>query len=71
MRWGHDAGSMEQIDKYRAQELAYGHAGFVGNPQTDNIIFVAREHHLMHPVQRLYGAGAAGARFATKSTANG
>ena len=56
MRWGRDAGSMEQIDKYRAQELAYGHAGFVGNPQTDNIIFVAREHHLMHPVQRLYGA---------------
>ena len=30
IRWGHDAGSMEQIDKYRAQELAYGHAGFVG-----------------------------------------
>jgi hypothetical protein len=56
MRWGHDAGSMEQIDKYRAQELAYGHAGFVGNSQTDNIVFVAREHHLMHPVQRLYGA---------------
>ena len=55
-RWGRDAGSMEQIDKYRAQELAYGHAGFVGNPQTDNIIWVAREHHLMHPVQRLYGA---------------
>ena len=28
--WGRDTGSMEQIDKYRAQELAYGHAGFVG-----------------------------------------
>jgi hypothetical protein len=55
-RWGRDAGSMEQIDKYRAQELAYGHAGFVGNLQTDNIIWVAREHNLMHPVQRLYGA---------------
>ncbi|MGA2258702.1 MAG: DUF5696 domain-containing protein, partial [Thermoguttaceae bacterium] len=38
MRWGRDAGSMEQIDKYRAQELAYGHAGFVGGNQTDNII---------------------------------
>ncbi|MGO9114687.1 MAG: DUF5696 domain-containing protein [Thermoguttaceae bacterium] len=58
MRWGRDAGSMEQIDKYRAQELAYGHAGFVGSPQTDNITFVAREHHLMHPVQRLYGVAA-------------
>ena len=56
MHWGHDAGSMEQIDKYRAQELAYGHAGFVGNQQTDNIHWVAREHHLMHAVQRLYGA---------------
>ena len=55
MNWGREAG-MEQIDKYRAQELAYGHAGFVGNPATDDITFVAREHHLMHAVQRLYGA---------------
>jgi hypothetical protein len=47
---------MEQFDKYRAQELAYGHAGFVGNLATDNVYFVAREHHLMHAVQRLYGA---------------
>ena len=53
--WGRDSGTMEQIDKYRAQELAYGHAGFIGNAQTDNIQWVAREHHLMHPVQRLYG----------------
>lgn len=55
LRWGIDAGSMTQIDKYRAQELAYGHAGFVGDAQTDNIVWVAREHHLMYPVQRLYG----------------
>lgn len=55
LRWGRDAGSMEQIDKYRAQELAYGHAGFIGAAQTDNLQWVAREHHLMHPVQRLYG----------------
>jgi hypothetical protein len=54
-RWGRDAGTMEQIDKYRAQELAYGHAGFVGASQVDNIPWVVREHHLMHPVQRLYG----------------
>jgi len=53
--WGRDSGSMEQIDKYRAQELAYAHAGFIGNAQTANIQWVAREHHLMHPVQRLYG----------------
>ncbi len=56
MRWGRDTGSMEQMDKYRAQEIAYGHAGFIGNPATDNVYFVAREHHLMHAVQRLYGA---------------
>ena len=54
-RWGYDSGSMEQIDKYRAQELAYGHAGFIGAAQVDNIPWVVREHHLMHPVQRLYG----------------
>ncbi len=55
-RWGEDTGSMDQIDKYRAQELAYGHAGFVGADQVDNLPWVIREHHLMHPVQRLYGS---------------
>jgi hypothetical protein len=54
-RWGDDTGTMEQIDKYRAQELAYGHAGFIGAAQVDNLPWVIREHHLMHPVQRLYG----------------
>jgi hypothetical protein len=54
-RWGEDTGTVEQIDQYRAQELAYGHAGFVGAAQVDNIPWVVREHHLMHPVQRLYG----------------
>lgn len=53
--WGVTTGSPEQIDKYRAMELAYGHAGFVGSPQTDNVQWVAKEHHLMHAVQRLYG----------------
>ena len=55
LRWGLDAGSMEQTDKYRAQELAYGHAGFIGHVFVDNPWYVAREHHIMHPVQRLYG----------------
>jgi len=53
---GRDSGSPEQIDKYRAQELAYGHAGFIGASQVDNVQWVAKEHHLMHPVQALYGA---------------
>lgn len=54
-RYGHDAGSIEQFDKYRAMELAYGHAGFLGNRLVHNVQAVAREHHLMHPAQRLYG----------------
>ena len=54
-RLGEETGTMEQIDKYRAMELAYGHAGFVGSPHDHNWHWVVREHHLMHPVQRLYG----------------
>ncbi len=53
-RWGRDAATPEQIDKYRAQEIAYGHAGFIGNLATSNIQWVAKEHHLMYPLQRLY-----------------
>ena len=53
--WGIDAGSMAQFDKYRAQEAAYGHAGFIGSRQTENVQFIAREHHILHPLQRLYG----------------
>ncbi len=53
-QWGVDVGSVEQLDKYRAMELAYGHAGFIGNRLTHNVSSVIREHHLMHPVQRLY-----------------
>ncbi|MBN2309567.1 MAG: hypothetical protein JXR94_11380 [Candidatus Hydrogenedentes bacterium] len=54
-RWGFDAGAPEQVDKYRAQEIAYGHAGFIGASQVTNIQWVAKEHHLVHPVQRLAG----------------
>lgn len=54
-KWGKNAGTVEQIDKYRAQTLAYGHAGFIGSNATDNIQWVAKEHNLMHPVTALYG----------------
>ncbi len=54
-QWGVDAGSVAQLDKYRAMEVAYGHAGFLGNLLVHNVNAVVREHHLMHPVQRLYG----------------
>lgn len=52
-QWGYDTGTAQQVDKYRAQEIAYGHAGFIGNQQTDNVQWVAKEHHMMHPIQRL------------------
>jgi hypothetical protein len=55
-RFGWDTGTPEQVDKYRAQELAYGHAGFIGAAQVDNVQWVAKEYCLMHPVQALYGA---------------
>ncbi len=58
-RLGLETGTLQQIDKYRAMELAYGHAGFVGSPHDHNWHWVVREHHLMHPVQRLYGAAKA------------
>jgi hypothetical protein len=54
LRWGQDAGTPEQVDQYRAQELAYGHAGFIGSSQTANVQWVAKEHHIMHAVQALY-----------------
>ncbi len=56
---GVDSCAPFQIDKYRAQELAYGHAGFIGNLSTANLQWVAKEHNLMHPVQRLYGTAKA------------
>lgn len=54
-RWGFNVATMEHVDKYRAQELAYGHAGFVGSAVTDDVQWVAQEHHMVHPVQALYG----------------
>ena len=52
---GADACAPFQIDKYRAMEIAYGHAGFIGNLATANAQWVAKEHNLMFPIQRLYG----------------
>ncbi|NUQ01941.1 MAG: hypothetical protein HUU35_19010, partial [Armatimonadetes bacterium] len=54
-QWGEDVGNVAHYDQYRAQEIAYGHAGFIGSEQTFNTQWVAKEHHLMYPVQRLYG----------------
>ena len=54
-KWGVDAPTPAQLDKYRAQELAYGHAAFVGNPLYYNLPHVIREYHLVQPVQARYG----------------
>ena len=54
-QWGVDAGSPAQLDQYRAMEIAYGHAGFLGDKLAHHLPSVVREHHLMHPVQKLYG----------------
>ena len=55
-RWGVDTGTPAQLDKYRAQQIAYGHAGFVGRELTPHVAFIVKEHHLMHPIQRLMAA---------------
>ena len=58
-QWGINAGSVFQLDKYRAMEIAYGHAGFIGNALTSDVQAIIREHHLVHPVQRLYASAKA------------
>ena len=55
LSWGVDAGSQDRIDMYRAQEIAYGHAGFVSGSQCFNTAWAVREHNLMHAAQALYG----------------
>jgi hypothetical protein len=49
---------MEVFDQYRAQEIAYGHAGFLG-AATWNILPLAwLEHHLVSPVQERHATQA-------------
>ncbi len=40
-----------EMDKYRAEELAYGHAGFVNTGNMSNLSLVLREYFLMQPLQ--------------------
>ncbi|MBI5833687.1 MAG: hypothetical protein HZB16_15410 [Armatimonadetes bacterium] len=53
--FGQNVGTPVDMDRYRAQEVAYGHAGFIGNALTGNVNHVVKEHHLMHAVQALSG----------------
>ena len=52
--FGFDAGSQDRIDKYRTQEIAYGHAGFVSGAICFSTEWVVREHNLVSPAQALY-----------------
>ena len=58
-KWGVEALTPPQLDKYRAQEIAYGHAGFVGSPIAYTPHLIWREHNIVSPVQALYGAAKA------------
>ena len=54
-RWGDDTGSLEQIDKYRARSWPTATRASSARRRWTTCQWVVREHHLMHPVQRLYG----------------
>jgi len=53
--WGSRLPTQAQIDRYRATEVAYGHAGFVANQVLRLPDYAAKEHHLVAPVQARYG----------------
>lgn len=43
-----------QMDKYRAMELAFGHAGFVPQQIWHHLPYVLREFYLVTPIQKRY-----------------
>ena len=58
-RWWSDAkwGSvppMVVLDQYRMQEVAYGHAGFLGSAVWNLVPYAWLEHHLLTPVMARY-----------------
>lgn len=47
---------MVVLDQYRMQEVAFGHAAFLGGATWNNLPFAWLEHHLVTPVARRYAA---------------
>lgn len=45
---------MVVLDQYRMQEVAYGHAGFLGGATWSDVPLVWLEHHLLSPVMERY-----------------
>ena len=58
-RWGIEAPTPAQLDKYRAQTIAYGHAAFLGSQTVYAPHLAWREHNIVQPVQALYGTAKA------------
>lgn len=52
-RWG-AVPPMVVLDQYRMQEVAYGHAGFLGSATWKLVPFAWLEHHLLSPVMARY-----------------
>jgi len=52
--WYSNVPTTMNLDKYRAMELAFGHAGFVANQIWRQLPFVLREYYLVTPVQQRY-----------------
>ncbi len=44
------------LDQYRMQEIAYGHAGFLGGSVYANVPLAWLEHHLLHQLMARYSA---------------
>jgi len=42
------------LDRYRMQEVAYGHAGFLDSSVYANVPLAWLEHHLLSPVMARY-----------------
>ncbi|HOX37229.1 MAG TPA: DUF5696 domain-containing protein [Candidatus Brocadiia bacterium] len=57
--WHDRTPTPEQLDKYRATELAYGHAGFVANQFLKRAPYVIREYYLVTPIQKRCAAAQA------------
>lgn len=52
--WHSRIPTMQTLDQYRMQEVAYGHAGFIAAPLVNNLPFVWQEHNLMWPLTTRY-----------------
>jgi hypothetical protein len=57
--WWSRVPSQGRIDRYRSTEIAFGHAGFIGNPLLDKPDYVVKEYNLLSPVQARHGAAKA------------